>query len=132
MNVLIFAAATGILLISGLFIAVAHRNRRSYQPEAVETIHHVHVITSVDAPNRNLAATLPRRTQAEADADRYFAYEGVRTPRYRRDMGPERAELLQPLQVVRVGSESERRALELSVPTQMTAIFVDDETTAGD
>jgi hypothetical protein len=115
------------LLLCGLSIAAVfafHVRRR--RKSGVGMVNYVHVVTSVDAPNRNLSATLPRRSQATADADRHFGYEGVRTPRYRPNMDPERAELLRPLQIIRVANEAEREALEKQTPPHINAVFVEN------
>lgn len=88
----------------------------------------VRVVTRVDAPNRNLSATLPHRNHALAEADRHFyGYERVRAPRYRPDLDEGRAEELRPVQVIRVGSRAEREEIERQVPPHLKVIFLEED-----
>lgn len=86
----------------------------------------VRVVTRVEAPNRDLSATLPHRNRALAEADRHFyGYERVRAPRYRPDLDKSRAEVLRPVQVIRVSSRAEREEIERQVPPHLKVIFLE-------
>lgn len=85
------------------------------------------IVASIDAPNRNLSATLPRRSQARADLDRAFAYERVRDPSFRPEVDDGLASRLRPVQVVRVDDKSQRKTLAEQAPPSMNVVFVEDD-----
>lgn len=82
----------------------------------------VHVLASVDAPNRDWAATLPEGSTDDASWDRRFKYASLRRPA---GIANEVSQHMQPLQVIRVHTRSERVRLESQVPSFMKVVFVE-------
>lgn len=86
------------------------------------------VVAKVDAPNRNLSETLPRRSRALAEADRhFFGYERVRAPRYRPNVDENRAAKLRPVQVIRVSNRTEREEIAQQIPPHLKVIFLEED-----
>ena len=103
------------------------RDRRGIRKTRLEQLIEVSIVASIDAPNRNLSATLPCRSQASAEADRLFGYERIRDPSFRPDVDDLLAHQLRPMQIVRVRDRSERKALTERVPPHMNVVFVEDD-----
>jgi hypothetical protein len=113
-------AATGLV--------VWRTRRRDQEPILYVRQGQVRVVANVDAPNRNLSETLPRRSRAIAEADRHFyGYERVRAPRYMPDFDQEQTDVLRPVQVIRVGSQAEREEIERQIPPHLKVIFLEED-----
>jgi hypothetical protein len=121
--VIALAAGAGGAAVSG---AVWMRQRRRDR-EWFERIHQVRILAQIEAPNRDLGATLPQRNQASANADRYFALERARDPRFRPDQNTDEVDALRPVQIVRVDSDSEREALSQDAPAHIRVHFVAEQ-----
>jgi hypothetical protein len=120
--------AVGLALSMAAAMAVRARRRPIERIAYLRPPGVLRVVTKVDGPNRNLAATLPQRNRALADADRhFFGYERVRAPRYRPELAKERADVLRPVQVIRVGSRDERDEIASQIPPHLKVIFLEGD-----
>jgi hypothetical protein len=121
-----------LLLVSTIVIAVlavllfrARLERDEYAMQFDPT-RGVHIFASRDVSRRDRAPR-PGHILGKAVASRPFSYERARDPRFRSDLDSDLADLLKPVQVIRVSSASEREDLEGSIPPHIRVVFVEEE-----